>query len=401
VCFIHKFLFIIFSEAATRINVGNSSIAINWAGGLHHAKRAEASGFCYVNDIVLAIIELLRHHKRVLYIDIDVHHGDGVEEAFYTTDRVMTLSFHKYGDFFPGTGDLRDTGAGLGRGYSLNFPLRDGVTDEAYQLVFEPVVRAAVERYSPSVIVLQCGADSLAGDRLGTFNLSLLGHGACVAFVKSLGLPLLLLGGGGYTIKNVSRAWTYETGVAVGVTLDRALPYNDYYEYFGPDYSLSVPASNMDNFNSREYLERMRNLVLENLKAIPAAPSVQMQPIPRDPDPETSSSCHNHNPFKSKAASNDDTLDNDENSNIPEPFAELDPDVRLPIQLLDTLVSHECDIPDTLLNTESVQGRVYEQETFPNISESYERERAPTIAENKTSTTENNNVQNIETQNQR
>ena len=73
---------------------------------LHHAKKQEASGFCYVNDIVLSILELLKYHNRVLYIDIDVHHGDGVEEAFYTTNRVFTVSFHRYGDFFPGTGDL-------------------------------------------------------------------------------------------------------------------------------------------------------------------------------------------------------------------------------------------------------------------------------------------------------
>lgn len=83
-----------------------SEICINWGGGLHHAKKSEASGFCYVNDIVLGILELLKYHQRVLYIDIDVHHGDGVEEAFYTTDRVMTVSFHKYGEYFPGTGEL-------------------------------------------------------------------------------------------------------------------------------------------------------------------------------------------------------------------------------------------------------------------------------------------------------
>ena len=81
--------------SAMKLNHGHSDIAINWAGGLHHAKRSEASGFCYINDIVLAILELLKYHTRVLYIDIDVHHGDGVEEAFYTTDRVMTCSFHK------------------------------------------------------------------------------------------------------------------------------------------------------------------------------------------------------------------------------------------------------------------------------------------------------------------
>ena len=92
---------------AVKLNKEATDIAINWAGGLHHAKKSEASGFCYVNDIVLAILELLKYHLRVLYIDIDIHHGDGVEEAFYTTDRVMTVSFHKYGEYFPGTGDLR------------------------------------------------------------------------------------------------------------------------------------------------------------------------------------------------------------------------------------------------------------------------------------------------------
>jgi histone deacetylase 1/2 len=118
---------------AVKLNKQQADIAINWAGGLHHAKKSEASGFCYVNDIVLAILELLKYHQRVLYIDIDIHHGDGVEEAFYTTDRVMTVSFHKYGEYFPGTGDLRDIGAGRGKYYAVNFPMRDGIDDECYQ----------------------------------------------------------------------------------------------------------------------------------------------------------------------------------------------------------------------------------------------------------------------------
>jgi histone deacetylase 3 len=103
------------------LSTGQSDIAINWSGGLHHAKKFEASGFCYVNDIVIAILELL----RFLYIDIDVHHGDGVQEAFYTTDRVMCVSFHKYGDyFFPMTGDLYETGHDHGKYYSVNVPLK-------------------------------------------------------------------------------------------------------------------------------------------------------------------------------------------------------------------------------------------------------------------------------------
>lgn len=104
--------------AAVMLNHKLSDVAINWSGGLHHARIDRAEGFCYINDIVLGILELLKYHPRVLYVDIDIHHGDGVEEAFLHTNRVMTASFHKYdqGDkdrqsfFFPGTGDVCDIG---------------------------------------------------------------------------------------------------------------------------------------------------------------------------------------------------------------------------------------------------------------------------------------------------
>ncbi|ORY00641.1 histone deacetylase, partial [Basidiobolus meristosporus CBS 931.73] len=269
-------------DGANKLNRGESDIVINWSGGLHHAKKTEASGFCYVNDIVLAILELLRYHQRVLYIDIDCHHGDGVEEAFYTTDRVMTVSFHKYGEYFPGTGDIDDVGIGKGKSYAVNFPLHDGINDESYKGVFESVMTHVMEWYRPGAVVMQCGTDSLAGDRLGCFNLSMKGHGHCVKFMRRFNVPLLFLGGGGYTIRNVSRTWAYETGVILNEELNDDLPYNDYYEYFGPDYKLNVPSNNMENLNTREYLEKIRVKVLENLRQIPFAPSVQMQEVPRD-----------------------------------------------------------------------------------------------------------------------
>lgn len=269
-------------EGAARLNRKKADIAINWAGGLHHAKKSEASGFCYVNDIVLGIIELLRFHKRVLYIDIDVHHGDGVEEAFYTTDRVMTVSFHKYGEYFPGTGELRDIGVSSGKYYSVNFPLRDGIDDSSYKGIFEPVIKATMDYYQPSAVVLQCGGDSLSGDRLGCFNLSMNGHANCVNYVKSFNLPTLILGGGGYTMRNVSRTWAYETGCLVGEQMPSNLPYNDYYEYYAPDYELDVRPSNMDNANSREYLEKILAQVLENMRRTQNVPSVQMTDIPRE-----------------------------------------------------------------------------------------------------------------------
>ncbi|KAK6077142.1 Histone deacetylase RPD3 [Seiridium cupressi] len=293
-------------EGAARLNRQKCDIAVNWAGGLHHAKKSEASGFCYVNDIVLGILELLRFNKRVLYIDIDVHHGDGVEEAFYTTDRVMTVSFHKYGEYFPGTGELRDIGIGQGKYYAVNFPLRDGIDDSSYKSVFEPVIASVMEFYQPDAVVLQCGGDSLSGDRLGCFNLSMEGHANCVKFVKSFNLPTLVLGGGGYTMRNVARTWAFETGLLVDANMPKTLPFNEYYEYYGPDYELAVRASNMENANSPEYLEKIKNQLVENLRRTAHVPSVQMQDIPPD---------FPHTLTEEEEAELDD-LDDDENKNV-------------------------------------------------------------------------------------
>ncbi|KAL5529902.1 hypothetical protein ACEPAF_6159 [Sanghuangporus sanghuang] len=272
-------------DAAKRLASGATDIAINWAGGLHHAKKREASGFCYVNDIVLGILELSRTFPRVLYIDIDCHHGDGVEEAFYTTDRVLTCSFHKFGEYFPGTGHVDDHGRDRGLGYAVNVPLRDGITDETFKSVFVPVVQRILEWYQPSAVVLQCGADSLSGDKLGCFNLTMEGHANCVQYLRKSGLPLILLGGGGYTIKNVCRAWTYETACALNIedTIDRNLPWSAYFEWFGPRYRLEVAENNMDDLNPRDgYLDSIKEQVFKQLSVLPFAPSVQMQDVPSE-----------------------------------------------------------------------------------------------------------------------
>lgn len=181
----------------------------------------------------------------------------------------------------------------------MNFPLRDGIDDWSYKNIFEPVIQAIMDHYRPGAIILQCGADSLAGDRLGCFNLSMKGHAQCVEFVKKFNVPLMLLGGGGYTIRNVSRAWAYETALSVDMKLDEctflkktkkqleqtellfskclALPFNDYFEYYGPDFVLDVPSNNMDNLNSKEYLQKTLTVILENIRQLNHAPSVQLQ----------------------------------------------------------------------------------------------------------------------------
>ena len=265
---------------AVRLNHGLSDTVINWSGGLHHAKKAEASGFCYINDIVLCILELLKVHQRVLYIDIDIHHGDGVEEAFYTTDRVMTVSFHKFGEYFPGTGHLQDVGQHAGKYYSVNVPLKDGIDDSSYEQLYKPIMAKVMQVFQPEAIVFQSGADSLSGDRLGCFNLSIRGHAECLKYMQTFNVPMIVLGGGGYTIRNVARCWAYETGCLLNADMEDALPINDYSEYFGPTHQLHIQTSNMENQNTVEYLQGVRNRILEHLGQLQAVPSVPYHHAP-------------------------------------------------------------------------------------------------------------------------
>lgn len=268
-------------DGARKLMSGTADIAINWAGGLHHASKGHAAGFCYVNDIVLAILEMLRYYPRVLYIDIDAHHGDGVEEAFSTSDRVMTLSLHRFqSGFFPGTGAITHKGHGRGKFYSVNVPLRSGISDAKYETIFRPVLDEIVQRFRPHAIVLQCGADSLGHDKIGGLNLSIRGHGSCVEYVKGLGVPLLVLGGGGYRVQNVARCWAYETGVLLNTELADDIPDNDYLGQFAPDYKLHLPKQRIADKNSTKYLDGVREEVFENLRELGAAPSVQLQHAP-------------------------------------------------------------------------------------------------------------------------
>jgi len=189
-------------------------------------------------------------------------------------------SLHKYGDFFPGTGHIKDTGAKEGTGFSVNAPLNSGMTDESYEKIFKPVTTKIMEIYQPGAIVLQCGADSLTGDRLGCFNLSLKGHAECVKFVKGFGIPTLVLGGGGYTIRNVARCWAYETSVLLDIDIPNEIPYNDYFEYYAPDFKLHLTPEPRDNLNTASSLETVRVDLLSQLQNLQGAPGVQMQEVP-------------------------------------------------------------------------------------------------------------------------
>lgn len=199
----------------------------------------------------------------------------------------MTVSFHKFGDnFFPMTGRLDERGDGLGEHFALNVPLRSGIQDHNYLRLFKAIMEPVIQKFRPTSIVLQCGADSLGGDRLGPFNLSIKAHGECVQFIKNFNLPLLVLGGGGYRQSSVARCWAYETGIATGTEMDNDLPLNNYYRYYGPDYTLHPDTrqetDDIKDGNTPTILERIRIMALERLRYMDAAPSVQMQEIPPD-----------------------------------------------------------------------------------------------------------------------
>jgi acetoin utilization protein AcuC len=153
--------------AAGLVAEGQADRAFHFAGGLHHAMPDRASGFCYVNDAVLAIMRLRERGWRVAYVDIDAHHGDGVQYAFYRDPNVLTISTHERGDrLFPGTGFVVELGEGDGLGFSVNLPLQPFTDDEVYQPAFEAVVPPLLSAFEPDVVVLQLGIDSHRTDPL-------------------------------------------------------------------------------------------------------------------------------------------------------------------------------------------------------------------------------------------
>ena len=263
-------------DAARELTANYADIAINWAGGFHHAKQSNAAGFCYVNDCVIAIVELLKKFDRVLYVDIDFHHGDGVEQAFYITDRVCTVSFHRFGPkrVFPGTGDIGDHGDGLGAFHSINVPLLGGIGDTAYVDAFQDIVGAVVEKFKPGAIVLQAGADSLTGDSVGlengSFNLSTEAHAKCVEFVRDLNIPLLVLGGGGYSKHSVAKCWAIDTAILCGKKLEqlpKTVPENDFYFKNYTDKNLHVHArKDAVDFNAPSRIESIKAKIHENIQ---------------------------------------------------------------------------------------------------------------------------------------
>jgi len=235
--------------AVDLVATGRALRAASLAGGLHHALRDRASGFCVYNDLAVAIRRAVdRHGLRVAYVDVDAHHGDGVQWLFYDEPRVLTVSLHESGRYlFPGTGFTYETGNGAGRGTAVNMPLEPFTDDDSFAESFDAVVPRALRRFAPDLIVAQAGADMHHRDPLADLALTLRGMRYAYARLVELadeltGGRLVLTGGGGYdAYRTVPRAWAWAWAALAGRELPAAVP-PAWREEWGPRLGVELPA---------------------------------------------------------------------------------------------------------------------------------------------------------------
>jgi acetoin utilization protein AcuC len=220
--------------AAETVWTGRVAHAFNPAGGLHHAMRGRASGFCIYDDPVAAIAWLLDHGAdRVGYVDVDTHHGDGVQDYFYDDPRVLTISLHESGRYlFPGTGFTDEIGEGDGRGTALNVPLEPGTTGDVWLSAFDAIVPDALDAFSPDALVTQLGCDTHATDPLAHLGLITDDYMSIATRLHDLAHRhahgrWVALGGGGYQLASVvPRAWTIYFAELTGGDLPHEVPWD-------------------------------------------------------------------------------------------------------------------------------------------------------------------------------
>ncbi|EHR51926.1 deacetylase, histone deacetylase/acetoin utilization protein [Saccharomonospora marina XMU15] len=217
---------------ARRIAEGRADRAVNIAGGLHHAMSDHASGFCVYNDCSVAISWLLDNgFDRIAYVDTDVHHGDGVQAAFYGDRRVLTVSLHQHPfTLFPGTGYSAETGVEAAEGYAVNVPLPPRTKDAGWLRAFDAVVPSLLAEFRPQLLVTQCGVDSHDEDPLADLSLTVDGHRTIYATLRELAKTYadgkwLAVGGGGYQlIRVVPRSWTHLLATVLDRDIDPVTP---------------------------------------------------------------------------------------------------------------------------------------------------------------------------------
>jgi len=190
----------------------------------------------------------------------------GIQEAFYCSSKVLTVSLHKYeSGFFPiNTGGLDEIGETWGRGYNINLPFHHGINDDQYISLFSRLLPKINSSFQPEVFVVQCGADTLFGDPMKSFNLTTKSILNCIEQIIDLNKPILVLGGGGYNIADTARLWTSITGLCLNEKLDNDIPEHDYFSYYGPDFTLETWPGNRTNKNSQLYLDSLLDYIERN-----------------------------------------------------------------------------------------------------------------------------------------
>lgn len=243
---------------------GTVDRAASFAGGLHHAMNDRASGFCVYDDLAVGIHRATDAGMRVAYLDLDAHHGDGVQRSFYDSDRVLTLSLHESGRYlFPGSGHTHEVGTGLGRGWSVNVPLEPFTEDDSYLEAFDEVVPTALDAFRPDLIVLQAGADAHRDDPLAHLALSLSGLRASYERVVELaerhaGGRLVVTGGGGYAAYDVvPRAWAHAWSAMSGRPVPDPLP-DAWRERWRERLGTTMPSAALDEADVRPQPHRSR-----------------------------------------------------------------------------------------------------------------------------------------------
>ncbi|KAJ7255215.1 histone deacetylase complex protein [Mycena rebaudengoi] len=247
-------------------------LAICWDGGRHHAKKSHAAGFCYVADCTLALMALRRlaqpnpgttRKLRTMYLDLDLHFSDGVSEAFHPSTgapQLLTFSIHHAAPGFFPPSPLASLPNSSSDPFTLSMPLQPGASDRTFTRAWQIVERVR-DAFDPDYVVLQCGVDGLAGDPCATFNWSIgPGEGSlgwCIGrVINEWRGKKILLGGGGYDSPNAARAWAYLTSIALGhpLSVDTEIPDHAHFPQYAPSFVLDVPAGNMQDLNSEEYM---------------------------------------------------------------------------------------------------------------------------------------------------
>ena len=254
---------------------GKADHAFNFSGGLHHAHQDKASGFCIFNDPAVCISVLKKKYgvKRIAYIDIDAHHGDGVMYGFYNDPSVLDIDFHEDGRYlFPGSGFSNEIGEGKAKGLKINIPLPPKVNDKLYLEAFHRIVPAALRSYEPEIILLQSGADSHKGDPLAHLSITVKTYSEIASWLHKFvhemcSGKIMIFGGGGYLLSNVARCWVKVLSVFLEKELSTTIPdeWQKYYESLTHDEAPNTMNEEEEKFLNQKAVDEMR-LILDELE---------------------------------------------------------------------------------------------------------------------------------------